>query len=147
MKVLYDTKRHSRGPSFTLGPLETKVMQILWNSEECGVSQVQRRLSGDRKYTTVMTTMVRLYRKGVLKRREHGRCYLYSARVSAEQWASMAAAECVNNFLATWSLSRRLLLQYLAQALAEQEPSLRETLGDQSCDIAPKAQTNHSGSK
>ncbi len=53
MKVRYDAKKHFRGPSLTLGPLERKVMQILWSSEECGVSQVQRRLPGDRKYTTV----------------------------------------------------------------------------------------------
>jgi len=127
MKVPYDITRHSRGPSFTLGPLETEVMEILWNSEECDVRQVQRRLSGNRKYTTVMTTMARLYRKGLLKRREQDRRYLYSAQVSAEQWASIAAAECVSHFLTTPNLSRQLMARCLAQALAEQEPSLRET--------------------
>src|SRR6478735_5686433 len=53
-----------------LGPLETEIMQIIWQDERSTVKKVHRKLSAHRDiaYTTVMTTMSRLAEKGVLNR-------------------------------------------------------------------------------
>jgi len=62
------------------GPLEIKVLEALWDGP---VEATVRDLQGDFRgtaYTTLMTTLDRLYKKGVLERRKQGRAYAYSAR-------------------------------------------------------------------
>jgi predicted transcriptional regulator len=48
----------------SLGPLEVQVMETLWNVDEASVQEVQQRLPHKTDYTTVLTTLVRLFRKG-----------------------------------------------------------------------------------
>jgi len=57
-----------------LGPLETEIMQTIWQDERSTVKKVHRKLSQQRDiaYTTVMTTMSRLAEKGVLNRHREG---------------------------------------------------------------------------
>jgi predicted transcriptional regulator len=100
-----------------MGPLEAQVMAILWTVNECSVWQVKHRLRRKAAYNTVMTTLVRLFRKGLLKRREDERRFFYSPRVSLEQWAKKAAAECLSHFLAQPNATRRLLASCLMEAL------------------------------
>lgn len=66
-----------------LGDLELLVMKILWDTNEpLDVKEVTKRLGNTRAYTTVMTTLNRLYRKGYLKQEKHSRSFLYSPLVS-----------------------------------------------------------------
>jgi len=61
-----------------LGPLESRVVEIVWRRRApVSVRDVQRDLSG-LAYTTVMTTLVRLYDKGVLTRERERRAYEHS---------------------------------------------------------------------
>lgn len=71
-----------------LGPLERAVMELLWDTVDAEVtvrdvleSPVGRRSA----YTTVMTVLDRLWRKGFLARRMLGRAYVYRVRRSREQ--------------------------------------------------------------
>ena len=69
----------------TLGELEEKVMRILWRRREpTTVREVFEQLTTGRDlaYTTVMTVMDRLWRKGLLSRDLRGRAYQYIAKVS-----------------------------------------------------------------
>jgi len=61
------------------GGLEAEVLGALWASESpMSPGDVQRALQGDLAYTTVMTTLTRLYEKGLLAReRGAGRAYVY----------------------------------------------------------------------
>ncbi|MGO9307392.1 MAG: BlaI/MecI/CopY family transcriptional regulator [Candidatus Korobacteraceae bacterium] len=52
-----------------LGRLERQTLDVVWESDECSVRDVTRRLTRKRAYTTVMTTLDRLYQKGILNRR------------------------------------------------------------------------------
>jgi len=115
---------HSNSGRATLGPLEAQVMQILWKCGQGSVREVKQRLPGQSAYTTVMTTLVRLYSKGLLQRREHGRGFIYSPRVSAEQWARMAAADCIRRLLDTPNFSRELLLSCLVETLLQYDGTL-----------------------
>jgi predicted transcriptional regulator len=70
-----------------LGPLESEVMEIVWEAgEPLTVRDLLSRINRGRRrqlaYTTVMTVMSRLAAKGILRRRRKGRGYLYEAAVS-----------------------------------------------------------------
>src|SRR5215813_8154141 len=53
----------------TLGPLELQLMKILWSRGARNVREVVTQLDRPLAYTTVMTTLDRLYKKGFLDRR------------------------------------------------------------------------------
>jgi predicted transcriptional regulator len=62
------------------GDLEMAIMDVMWAAESpCVVREVRERLRYDRPvaYTTVMTVMNILHRKGVLQRAKHGRAWRY----------------------------------------------------------------------
>lgn len=66
-----------------LGHLELAVMHVLWSAtDSLDVKDVVARLGGSRAYTTVMTTLARLHKKGYLEQEKNGRSYRYSPRVS-----------------------------------------------------------------
>lgn len=73
-------------------------MELMWEMGECNVRSVldelNRRSDRERKYTTVMTTMARLDKKGLLVRRREGKTDLYKpAMTRAEYHEARAAAE------------------------------------------------------
>ncbi len=73
-----------------LGDLELKVMAILWTSRmPLGVAAVSERIQSERPlaYTTVMTVLVNLFKKGVVDRAKRGKAYLYWAREGQDQLA------------------------------------------------------------
>lgn len=78
-----------------LGALERAVMDVLWTldaAEEATVRDVHSRLAEHRDvaYTTVMTVMDRLARKGMVDQRKDGRAYRYRPRASrAEMTADL----------------------------------------------------------
>jgi predicted transcriptional regulator len=62
------------------GELEMAIMDVMWAAQSpCVVREVRERLRYGRPvaYTTVMTVMDILYRKGVLQRAKHGRAWRY----------------------------------------------------------------------
>ena len=115
------TNRKSRGPM--LGPLESEVMDVLWREGECSVRMVMQRLGRRIAYTTVLTTMVRLFRKELLERREFNRRFLYFPRITAEEWRRRVAHSALVNFQATPHASPELLANCLIESLV-QNPGL-----------------------
>ncbi|HJR59814.1 MAG TPA: BlaI/MecI/CopY family transcriptional regulator [Vicinamibacterales bacterium] len=76
-----------------LGLLERDVMNVLWIQDDLAVRDVQTRLPRRVAYTTVMTTLDRLYKKGVLQRRQAGRAFLYSAALTRPQLQAQLAGQ------------------------------------------------------
>ena len=66
-----------------LGPLERAVMDTIWRGGDFSVREVQGRLANPVAYTTVMTTLDRLYKKGLVHRRRDGRAFVYTAARAA----------------------------------------------------------------
>jgi len=67
-------------PVREFGELEMAIMDVMWSAKSpCVVREVRERLRYGRPvaYTTVMTVMDILYRKGVLQRVKHGRAWRY----------------------------------------------------------------------
>jgi len=74
-----------------LGELESRIMQLLWRREEpATVRQVHDELARDRDvaYTTVMTVMERLWRKGHLTRTARGRAFAYAPVMSEAEYTA-----------------------------------------------------------
>lgn len=89
------------GTSDLLGPLESKVMEVMWRSGEATVRQVMDVLEPPRgvAYTTVMTIMSNLVRKGLLRSTSTGKAYLYSVALSREAFLEHKAQEAVSEVL------------------------------------------------
>ena len=115
-------------PSFALGPLELSVMEVMWLTGTCNVRDVVRNLDRDLAYTTVMTTMDRLYKKGLLDRTKCERAFLYSARVSKESWERQRTGDLLAGFLSGTQPSREMLLSCLVDAVGEHDPNLLDEL-------------------
>lgn len=71
-----------------LGDLEQDVMTVVWQLQTTTVRAVWDKLqqSRDIAYTTVMTTMDRLTKKGILGRTKINKAYHYSPTVTEQQW-------------------------------------------------------------
>lgn len=81
-----------------LGALEERVMEILWKDEgPLSVREVGRKL-GRKKlaHTTVMTTLDRLYKKGLLAREKDGTAYVYWAAMSRDDYHRRIVEETVS---------------------------------------------------
>lgn len=83
-----------------LAPLELDCMNTLWPMGEGTVRDIRDGLAPrrPRAYTTIMTIMDRLARKGVVERRKVGRAYLYRPNLSAEEARAQALSQVVENF-------------------------------------------------
>lgn len=76
--------------------LESSVMEILWRTENpLTPSQVHETLERERAiaYTTVLTVMSRLWKKGMLKRKRRGRTYTYTPREAKAESAARRMEE------------------------------------------------------
>ena len=111
-----------------LGPLETRVMEVLWECNECCVRQVLPKLNHKFAYTTIMSTLDRLYKKRFANRRKCGRAYAYSARVSCQEWRDIVARDLVAKLLAGPQSSHEALIACLLEAVRLQEPELLEDI-------------------
>src|SRR5271170_8050530 len=98
-----------------LAPLELDCMNTLWPIGEATVREIRERLATRRAraYTTIMTIMDRLARKGVVERRKSGRAYIYRPRLSAEEARAQALAQVLDGFFAG---SKEALLAQLGNA-------------------------------
>ncbi|MBA2337858.1 MAG: BlaI/MecI/CopY family transcriptional regulator [Acidimicrobiia bacterium] len=79
-----------------LGALEARVMEALWGRGGWSTpGEVVEMLNPERDvaYTTVMTILVRLWRKGLLERRKDGRAYAYHPVQSREEWTAHRMSE------------------------------------------------------
>src|SRR5271154_151436 len=83
-----------------LAPLELDCMKTLWPMGEGTVREIRDRLAvrRARAYTTIMTIMDRLARKGIVERQKSGRAYVYRPRLSADEARAQALGQVLENF-------------------------------------------------
>jgi predicted transcriptional regulator len=116
------------GQSLALGSLEFELMEILWSRGEGSVRDVVPKLSRPLAYTTVMTTLDRLFKKGLLDRHKSDRAFVYSPSFSRQEWDRRRAGHLVAGFLSGPHPSRELLLSCLLEAVGEHDASLLDEL-------------------
>jgi len=101
------------GPREIPPPLELQCLRTLWKLGAANVRQVQQTLAPERNlaYTTVMTVMDRLARKGAVERRKVGRSFVYSPVLTRETLQRLAVRDLVDSLFGG---SLEELLAYLS---------------------------------
>ena len=116
-----------RSPNIQLGPLEQHLLSTLWMRGSSTVREILD--AGDIKlaYTTVMTTLDRLYKKQLLNRAADGRAFRYSPRYTQEELEKAAIGETIRQLLGS-SAAASLPLSYLVEAVSEHDAHLLDDL-------------------
>jgi predicted transcriptional regulator len=110
-----------------LGPLERQLLEDVWSRGSATVRELLDDGALKQAYTTVMTTLDRLYRKGLLERVAEGRAFRYSARQTPEELRRVAVAEGIRQLLGSSDTSE-LPLSYLVDALSSHDAQLLDEL-------------------
>ena len=108
-----------------LGELEAQVMRKIWaRPGPVTVRDIVGDLQQDRPiaYTTVMTVMDNLRKKGWLRRHQDGRAYRYEPAVSGEEYS----ADAMRQALAASSDRAGTLMHFIGELSAEEATALAE---------------------
>ena len=114
-----------------MGHLEFTVMEALWAHGEASVHDVMGRLDRRLAYNTVMTTLDRLYKKGLLRRGKVERAYFYAPRLTRLEWEHKQAEDLVSGFLARGACAGGLLVSCLVDAVGQHDAALLDNLEEQ----------------
>jgi predicted transcriptional regulator len=110
-----------------LGPFEQQVLQELWSRGSATVREMLADGKMYQAYTTVMTTLDRLYKKGLLDRTAEGRAFRYTPRLTSEELQRGAALDGIRQLLESGNTSA-LPLSYLVEALSTHDAQLLDEL-------------------
>ncbi len=126
--IAFLKNRFAPRKSADLGPLENTVMEYLWTSGESNVRDVMDGLDRPLAYTTIMTTLDRLFKKGLLDRRKSERAFFYSPRLTQREWEQKRAADLVAGLLVDPTRSSDVLISCLVEAAGQQDAALLDEL-------------------
>jgi predicted transcriptional regulator len=104
-----------------LGHLEESVMDSLWSRKEATGKEVLQDLSGRRKvaYTTVLTVLDRLHKKGLVKKERHEGGLLFSPAYTKAAFSAIVSREVMGGVI---EMSQGLASAGFVNALAENDP-------------------------
>src|SRR5579863_10555216 len=114
-------------PNAQLGPLEQELLSALWMRGSATVRELLDAGSIPLAYTTVMTTLDRLYKKQLLNRASEGRAFRYSPRHTRQELEKAAAGETIRQLLDSGATAS-LPLSYLVEAVTEHDARLLDEL-------------------
>jgi predicted transcriptional regulator len=126
---MVNTPRPSRTHLDTVfGPLETRVLDALWSRDgAASVRDLQPDFPGV-AYTTLMTTLDRLFRKSVLIRNKSGRAFFYRPQFTREQLRSQLAGSAFATILPSDASAVRPILSCFVDAVGERDLALLDDL-------------------
>ncbi|MFQ5739671.1 MAG: BlaI/MecI/CopY family transcriptional regulator [Acidobacteriota bacterium] len=121
----FSFKPSSKGVAQVLGELESAVIEQVWRNPDCTAREVLNRLTGQRQlaYTTVVTVLDRLHKKGFLKRRLDGRAFLYSPGITETEFHKSVTRDVLEGLLKEGS---RPTLSTFVDLVAADEDLLKE---------------------
>jgi predicted transcriptional regulator len=112
-----------------LHELESEVMEQVWKAGESSVRSVMeelnRRPGTDRAYTTYMTIMARLHKKGMLLRRREGKTDFYAPAYERQEYMDLRAGAQVEELVTQFG---DVALSHFAQQMAGLDPARRRAL-------------------
>jgi len=103
-------------------PLELECLKALWEIGEGTVRDVRDVMVGNRDlaYTTVMTVLDRLEKRGRVSRKKQGRSYVYVPKLSREELRGFAVKEVADRF---FDGSQEALARFLRSQNEDREAS------------------------
>lgn len=108
------------------GPLENRVLEALWARDTAACVRDLQPQFPHVAYTTLMTTLDRLYRKGALLRHKDGRAFYYRPTATRHELVSQIARPIVSMFVENIGQRDRALLDELEALVRERRAKLEE---------------------
>ncbi len=103
------------------GTLETRVLDALWKQfSPQSVRDLHPQFPGV-AYTTLMTTLDRLHRKGVLDREKSGRAYVYRTRQTREGLLSGLAGEALEAVFGARATELKPILSFFVETVSRED--------------------------
>ena len=124
-----------------LGPLEWRVLEVLWERDAPASVRDVTPAFPEAAYTTLMTTLERLARKGVLVRTKRGRAFEYQPRLSRMEFESERTAYALRHVLERGGGSLAPIASCLIEAVGDRD---RELLDELEALIAAKRRESRS---
>jgi predicted transcriptional regulator len=127
------------------------VMDVVWQTDETTVREVQAVLPRRVAYTTVMTTLDRLFKKGFVARSRAGRAFVYRALRTRHQTEAAVASGLVSGFFSGGAAMP--ILSNLVDAVGSQDDgvdllnALEEMVRDKRRRMEQEGLANHRGTE
>jgi predicted transcriptional regulator len=122
------TNGSARQLEAVFGPLEIRVLDALWSRGTAAcVRDIQPQFPGV-AYTTLMTTLDRLFRKGTLTREKSGRAFYYRPKGSQQQMISQLAGSTFATMLPGDPASVRPIMSMFVDTVGDRDHALLDEL-------------------
>ena len=112
----------------SLGKLEREIMEAVWQRGETSVREIHAAFNERAAYTTLMTTLDRLHKKGLLERRKDGRAFLYAPRVTREEFTHSIAKDIIDGLLGKTDGETKPVLACIVDAVGERDSEMLDML-------------------
>ena len=123
------TKRSRTAVPPPLHELESEVMEQVWAHGEASVRSVMEALNAgagkERAYTTYMTIMARLHKKGLLSRRREGKTDYYAPAYERDEYMALRAKSEIEGLVDQYG---DVALSHFAEQMAQLDPARRRAL-------------------
>jgi predicted transcriptional regulator len=113
---------------FALGKLERQVMEETWRRREVSVRDIHHAFEERIAYTTLMTTLDRLFKKKLLERRKEGRAFVYVPVVSRDELDRGIKEDVVDGLLGHGADGVEPVLACIVDTLSEHDRELLDEL-------------------
>ena len=122
---MLSTRRTSGDLDRFFGTLEIRVLEALWERAEPQTVRDLRSAFTGVAYTTLMTTLDRLHRKGVLDREKSGRAFIYRPRYTREALLSGLAGDALAAVFGERAAELKPILSFFVETVSRED---RESL-------------------
>jgi predicted transcriptional regulator len=126
--LLRGFKRPREVASQALGKLEREVLNEIWRREEVSVRDVYLAFGESVAYTTLMTTLDRLFKKKLLTRRKDGRAFVYLPTVSPDEFEQGIREDVIDGLLGHGAEAAQPVLACIVDAVSERDRELLDEL-------------------
>lgn len=120
--------RTNSAPDLILGPLERELLELIWQRGEVSVRDIHRMVDERLAYTTLMTTLDRLHKKGLLERRKDGRAFYYSPRQTHLEFEQNLTRRALDTLLGRGAEGVEPLLACIVDAVSDHDRELLDEL-------------------
>lgn len=114
--------------SFALGSLERQVLEETWRRGETSVRDVFAAFEERVAYTTLMTTLDRLYKKRLLSRRKDGRAFLYTPTVTPAEFEQGIREDVIDGLLGHGAETVQPVLACIVDTVSARDRELLDEL-------------------
>jgi predicted transcriptional regulator len=126
--LLRGFKRPRDVATIALGKLERQVLEETWRRGETSVRDVFIAFAEGVAYTTLMTTLDRLYKKRLLSRRKDGRAFFYSPLVTRAELEQGIREDVIEGLLGRGAEGVEPVLACIVEAVSDRDRELLDEL-------------------